>query len=151
MRADISKILADIDTLDSERAFKAKFESVWSSLGFDTYTYFSAATDEMETGKVKDYADNVIYMSNLPQLWVQHYVEEGYVDTDPVARECLASRLPIRWTEAYRSNGHSEQGLRMLDDAWENGIRRGLTIPVRAASLAFSASTHSWATKTSDA
>jgi DNA-binding CsgD family transcriptional regulator len=130
VRADLSNILADIDTLDGERAFKKKFEFAWASLGFDTYTYFSVGADEMETGKVKDYADNVIYMSNLPPLWVQHYVEEGYVDTDPVARECLAARLPIRWNETYRSNVNSAEGARMLEDAWENGLRRGLTIPI---------------------
>jgi DNA-binding CsgD family transcriptional regulator len=130
MRADIGKILCDLEALNSERAFKAKFDAVWSSLGFDNYTYFSADADEMETGKVKEYAGNVIYMSNLPPLWVRHYAEEGYADTDPVARECLASRLPIRWTETFQSNERTPEGARMMEDAWENGVRRGLTIPI---------------------
>lgn len=130
MRGDIDEILCDLQTLNSERAFRAKFQSVWASLGFDTYTYFSADADEMEGSRVKEYAGNVIYMSNLPLPWVRHYVEEGYADTDPVARECLAARLPIRWTESFRANSRTAEGVRMMEDAWENGIRRGLTIPI---------------------
>jgi DNA-binding CsgD family transcriptional regulator len=130
MRPDLSDMLSDLDGLTNERAFKRKFESAFSALGFDSYTYVSVDAEELETGKLKDYNNGVIYMTNLPPLWVAHYVEETYADADPVVRDCLSSRLPIRWTESYRANARSAAETRMMEDAWENGIRRGLTIPI---------------------
>jgi DNA-binding CsgD family transcriptional regulator len=130
MRANVGDILSGLESLNGERAFKRKFDSAFSSLGFDSYTYVSVDAEELESGNLKDYASNVIYMTNLPPLWVAHYVEETYADSDPVVRDCLASRLPIRWTEGYRANARTAQESRMMEDAWENGIRRGLTIPI---------------------
>ncbi len=130
MRADLSNILADIDTLDSERAFKAKFESAWASLGFDSYTYAGIDAEEFDAAKPKDAPRDVIYLTNLPPLWVAHYVDEGYTDTDPVIKDCLSSRLPLRWNEKYKANARSASERRMMEDAWENGVRRGLTIPI---------------------
>src|SRR4051812_982049 len=130
MRADLGDIIGDLDSLNNERAFKRKFESAFSALGFDSYTYVSVDVEELESGQLKDYASNVIYMTNLPPLWVAHYVEETYADADPVIKDCTLNRLPIHWTENYRANARSAGETRMMDDAWENGIRRGLTIPV---------------------
>jgi LuxR family transcriptional activator of bioluminescence operon len=130
MQTNVADILSDLDALNSERAFKRKFESAFASLGFDSYTYVSMDAEELEKGTLKDYANDVIYMTNLPPLWVAHYVEETYADADPVIRDCLVTRLPIHWTEAYRANARSAQETRMMEDAWENGLRRGLTIPI---------------------
>jgi len=130
MRADIGKILSDLDSLNSERAFKNKFDSAWASLGFDSYTYASVDADDLESGKHKDGASNVIYLTNVSPLWVERYVEESYSDADPVIKDCLSSRLPIRWTETYRANELTARESRMMGDAREIGVRRGLAIPI---------------------
>ena len=70
MRADIGKILCDLDTLNSERAFKRKFYSAWASLGFDSYTYASVDAEDLETGKHKDGSDGIIYLTNVSPRWV---------------------------------------------------------------------------------
>jgi DNA-binding CsgD family transcriptional regulator len=130
MRANVGDILSDLDTLTSERAFKRKFESAFSQLGFDAYTYVSVDIEELESGKLRDYAANVICLTNLPPAWVAHYADEVYADADPVIRDCTSNRLPIRWTESYRANARSAAETRMMEDAWENGVRRGLSIPI---------------------
>lgn len=130
MRADVGDILDGLSSLNSARAFEKRFASAFSALGFDTYTYVSVDIEELESGNLKDYDNNVIYLTNLPPRWVAHYVEETYADADPVVRDCVLARLPIRWTETYRANARTAHETRMMSDAWENGIRRGLTIPV---------------------
>jgi len=130
MRADVGKILSDLDSLNSERAFKKKFDSAWGALGFDSYTYAGIDADEFDGAKKDPATRDIIYMTNLPPLWVAHYVEENYADSDPVIKDCLGARLPIRWTENYRANQRNEGEARMMEDAWENGVRRGLTIPI---------------------
>ncbi len=130
MRVNLGEFVSDLEAVNSERAFKAKFESACSALGFDTYTYLGFDADELEIGKLKDSARNVIYMTNQPERWVAQYVEQGYTHSDPVVRDCLAARLPIRWTDSYRANARTAAESRMMDDARENGVRRGLTIPI---------------------
>jgi len=129
MRANLTNMLSDLDSLTSERAFKRKFESVFSDLGFNTYTYVSAQAEELDDGK-RDYQNNILYLTNLAPKWVSHYVEEDYAGADPVIRDSTLGRLPIRWTESYRSNSRTAKETRMMEDAWENGLKRGLTIPV---------------------
>ncbi len=130
MRGDVANILSDLDGLNSERAFKSKFNAAWSAIGFDSYTYASVDAEDLEGGKLKETASSVIYMTNVSTLWVERYVEESYADADPVMKDCLASRLPIRWTESYRANDRSTRDAQMMDDAREIGIRRGLVIPI---------------------
>ena len=130
MRSDIVKILSDLESLKDKSAFKRKFDSTWAALGFDSYTYAGIDAEEFDPAKPKDGARDVIVMTNLPPVWVAHYVEEGYADSYPVIRDCLSARLPIRWNEGYRANARSVEERRMMEDAWENGVRRGLTIPI---------------------
>ncbi len=129
MRANLATMLSDLDTLTSERSFKHKFDSIFANLGFNAYTYVSLQSDELEDGK-RDYANNILCLTNLPPKWVAHYAEEDYAGSDPVIKDCAASRLPILWTESYRSNSRTAQESRMMEDAWENGVKRGLTIPI---------------------
>jgi DNA-binding CsgD family transcriptional regulator len=129
MAANMAALLSDLEGLSGEAAFKRKFESVFASLGFDSYTYISANVDDAELGKPPTYND-VIYLTNLPPKWVAHYVEESYADVDPIIKDCGISRLPIRWTDTYRANARTPAEALMMEDARENGLRRGLTIPV---------------------
>ncbi len=129
MRADIDKILGDLETLNSARAFKAKFESVWASLGFGSYSYASMDTEDLETGRYKE-GGHVIYLSNVKPVWVQRYVEEAYADHDPLVKDCLSARLPLQWTENYRANSLSARETEMMNDAKDIGLRKGLVIPI---------------------
>src|SRR5690606_29388013 len=124
MCANLATMLSELDTLASERSFKRKFDSVFASLGFDTYTYVSLQTDELEDGK-RDYTNNILCLTNLPPEWVARYAEEDYAGADPVIKDSTASRLPILWTDSYRANSRTPQEARMMEDAWENGLKRG--------------------------
>lgn len=129
MRGDIDEILCDLQTLNSERAFTTKFQSVWASLGFSSYSYASVDADDLETGRYKD-GGNVVYLSTVNPVWVQRYLEESYADHDPVIKDCVSARLPIRWTKNYRANSLTARESEMMSDATDIGVRRGLAIPM---------------------
>lgn len=130
MRANMADILSDLETLGTEQAFRKKFDRTFASLGFDSYTYVNVDAELIEEAALKNHVPNLICLTNLPTNWVSRYAEEKYADTDPIIKECAGSRLPIRWTESYRANSLERAEVRMMEDAWENGLKRGVTIPV---------------------
>lgn len=130
MQSGLAEILSDLESLSSESSFKRKFEQSFAALGFDTYTYVGLDTEELEEAKRAESVSNVIYLTNLKAEWVSHYVEEDYGSVDPIIKDCTTNRLPIRWNEHYRANARSREENRVMEDAWENGLKRGLTIPV---------------------
>jgi DNA-binding CsgD family transcriptional regulator len=73
---------------------------------------------------------DIIYLTNLDPNWVHRYVDEDYTSYDPVMRNCYETRLPIRWTDSFRSNSRSRKESNMMSDAWEHGLKRGLTVPI---------------------
>jgi len=129
MRADLADILSDLDALSTESAFRRKFASAFASIGFDKYTYVGCDTGADEA-KRKDTASEIIYLTNLSAKWVNRYIKEEYDHSDPVVKDSLTHRLPILWTESYCANSRDPRASVMMEDAWENGLKRGLTIPV---------------------
>jgi len=126
MQSGLATLLSDLDALKTEQAFKQKFESVFASFGFSRYTYVGLETTEVEDDKPL----TGIYLTNLPTDWVMHYVKEDYASVDPIIKDCATSRMPIQWSEKYRANSRSKAAGTMMGDAWENGMRYGMTIPI---------------------
>ncbi|MCB2107095.1 MAG: LuxR family transcriptional regulator [Rhodobacteraceae bacterium] len=129
MNASIGTILADLDSLASEGDFRRKFARTFADLGFNTYTYAALNTEDIR-GADADMLPSLVYLSNLQPVWIAHYLESGYAHVDPIVRECAEIRLPVVWNEKYRANTRTPDQAHMMDDAWENGIQRGFTVPV---------------------
>lgn len=128
MQASLATILSDLDALKTEPAFKQKFESVFASFGFSRYAYVGIDAADIDEEREKPLSS--VYLTNLPNEWVGHYLKEDYGNVDPVIKDCAISRLPIQWTEKYRANSRTKDETRVMEDAWENGMKRGLTIPI---------------------
>ncbi|MGZ6213037.1 MAG: helix-turn-helix transcriptional regulator [Candidatus Binataceae bacterium] len=130
MRGTLAEILSDIDGLKTEHDFKHKFESVFASMGYDRYTYLGLDGAGVAESKAQNHVSNAIYLTNLPSEWVCHYVKEEFERVDPVIRDCVSQRLPIRWTETYRANSRTAGETTMMRAAWDSGLKRGLTVPI---------------------
>ena len=128
MQSSLATILSDLDALKTEHAFKQKFESVFASFGFSRYAYVGIDATEIDEDRDKPLAG--VYLTNLPNDWVMHYLKEDYANIDPVIKDCATTRLPITWTEKYRANARSKNEGLVMEDAWENGMKRGMTIPI---------------------
>lgn len=134
MNTAIVDVLSSLESLQTEKDFADQFDTTFSSLGFDKFTYASFDADKLKESSPTTEMSDLIYLTNLAPEWVGRYVEEDYASADPIMRECYAGRLPIRWTDSYRSNSRSRKESNMMSDAWEHGLKRGLTIPVHGPS-----------------
>jgi len=131
MNASVETVLADLETLKSEGDIRKKLAATFDAYGYNYYTYAGIDADEIRDATPgQQFLSELIYLSNLKAEWVAHYLESDYAHIDPVVRTCTESRLPIRWDERFKANSRSAFESQMMDDAWENGLRRGLTIPV---------------------
>jgi DNA-binding CsgD family transcriptional regulator len=130
MRADLGDILSDLETLSTEQAFKKKFERTFAGLGFNSFTYVGFKAEQaLEPRSKRDPAD-AIFLSNVSSSWIDHYLEEEFQDDDPLINDCFSNRLPLVWNEKFRANARSQRESRVLADALDFGIRRGMTIPL---------------------
>ncbi len=130
MRTDISDVLAKLEGVASREAFADTLQHACSNLGFDKYTYFSGSADSLARSSLSDAISDIIYLTNLPGDWIEHYVKENYSSVDPVIRDAFKARLPITWTEDYRLETLSPDEAQMMADAHDFGIERGLVIPI---------------------
>ncbi len=84
-----------------------------------------------------------------PAVWIKQYLQNNYVDVDPVLREGFKRMLPFRWSELTVS---TEQEMVFLQDALAHGVGPfGLSIPVIGKhghrglfSISFSGSAEAW-------
>lgn len=77
-----------------------------------------------------------------PDAWVSRYLDEGYLQVDPIVAHCAQSALPVLWTNARRSVENAEspraaRARRMFGEADELGMGAGLSVPLHGPG-------HSW-------
>lgn len=130
MRTEISDVLSKLESVRSREGFADTLQSACQSLGFDKYTYFSGSADSIARSALTDAIEDIIYLTNLPADWIEHYVKENYSTVDPVIRDAFKARLPISWTEDYRLETLSAEEAQMMADAHDFGIERGLVVPI---------------------
>ena len=84
-----------------------------------------------------------------PASWIKQYLQNNYVDVDPVLREGFQRMLPFRWSELTIS---TDREMVFLQDALAHGVGPfGLSIPVIGKyghrgvfSISFSRSEEEW-------
>ncbi len=84
-----------------------------------------------------------------PASWIKQYLQNNYVDVDPVLREGFTRMLPFQWSELTVG---SEREMVFLQDALAHGVGPfGLSIPVIGKhghrglfSISFSGSEQEW-------
>jgi DNA-binding CsgD family transcriptional regulator len=130
MHTDLSDVLCDLGALKSKDAFKRKLDRTFASFGFNLYCYVGIKGDLGREPSSTRSADDAIFLTNVPVTWTDRYLEQSYQDDDPIIRECLASRLPLKWTEQLKTQVRSDREDMVLADALDFGIRRGLTVPI---------------------
>lgn len=67
-------------------------------------------------------------MRNYPDDWMAHYIEAGYIETDPVRHYCVVSRQPFLWSDIAKRVPRMRS--RIFDEARSAGIRDGIGVPV---------------------
>jgi LuxR family transcriptional activator of bioluminescence operon len=130
MQPNLADILSDLNSLNDHSAFKKKFSQTFSTFGFNAFSYVGLKSEAAQDQSGKIDLSDVIVLTNVNSSWADHYLEEGYQDDDPLIKECITNRLPLRWTEQFRSNLRSKREDAILTDGFDYGVRRGFTVPI---------------------
>lgn len=93
-------------------------------LGFDRVMYSALANSPYH-----DTRTSPAILRNYPDDWIAHYVEQGYVLTDPVRRQCVVARRPFAWSEIERSPRFDAKHLRIFPEAASAGLHDGVAVP----------------------
>ncbi|WP_424374371.1 autoinducer binding domain-containing protein [Methylocystis silviterrae] len=89
-------------------------------MGFRWFAYVSGGEGE----------PNVI--TSYPRKWIERYVEEQYLNVDPVFRQARRPGPAFLWDFRDPKMARSMKERRFFDDALSADIRIGVTVPITA-------------------
>ena len=76
-----------------------------------------------------DKADRSLYSVTYAPDWQRHYIQQGYVNVDPVVRAGLAGILPVDWADIDRADRMVK---RFVSEAQDFAIgQMGMSFPIR--------------------
>jgi LuxR family transcriptional regulator, quorum-sensing system regulator BjaR1 len=72
---------------------------------------------------------DLLVIHNLPEGWVNEYLEQNYIMIDPIVRRCTVARDPFFWREAIQANT-SPEAQHVMVRAEKYGLRNGVCFPI---------------------
>jgi DNA-binding CsgD family transcriptional regulator len=113
-----------IDSLDQTAdapSLVETFQALIRKLGM---TYFMVGNPS-QPGVTRD--DRLI-ATTWPQEWLEHWSSQRYLFVDPIVKQLLSSREPVRWSPTERAADRA--GTRILEEASEHRMPAGFAVPV---------------------
>ena len=102
-----------------------KFLKFLAGYGLDRFVMSEMSHD---TTTQKEHHHGVLV--NYPQEWMEHYVSNHYIESDPVYQSALTARRPFTWQEATLSRNTTKKGVQVMNEARENKLYDGIAISI---------------------
>lgn len=115
-----TRAIADTDAL---QAYFYKF--ALATYGFDIVSYHFIADGFRRTPVLKAFR-----MINLPDQWQSKYIEDAYVEIDPVLEEARRRTAPFTMREVMERGDLRPEQVTFMQDLMEAGIKDGIGVPV---------------------
>jgi hypothetical protein len=132
--ADLAKAFTEASTLDDVRGALAHSAS---RFGCQEYTYLFTDIGLHQDRTMQEIELAAEFLTNLNAAWTQRYIDRKYFSVDPIVRACYQSRMPVVWSSASEVDAVDPQVMDMLMDAYENGLRRGISVPIHGFAGSF--------------
>jgi DNA-binding CsgD family transcriptional regulator len=118
------RFIEDLERVKSEDELVAFIRATLYRLGLRYFSYY-------EPAKTRGTEIRGINIHNVPQEWLQRYLEQGYDAVNPVICKINRTRSPFFWN-TLRSEGYfdSKQTRRMWSEGSEFGLGDGFTFPI---------------------
>lgn len=110
-----------LDQQDDIPSLIAKFQDLITKFGM---VYFMVGNPS-QPGVSRD---DRLLATTWPQEWLDHWSSQKYLYVDPVVRQLLSSREPVRWSPTEGAN--DKTGARILEEASEFRMPAGFAVPV---------------------
>lgn len=101
------------------------FQKATSSLGLDRINYCA-----LKDHPIYDSINSPAVMLNYPNDWTSYYVENGYIQLDPIRKKAIQSRGPFTWESVVKSGKLGRPETRLMLEADESGLHEGIGIPL---------------------
>lgn len=111
--------VTDLDVL------RKKFQIAVNRLGIVDYSYHivraQGITEQLVCGII-----------TYPEDWVQHYIDQGMVDYDPIVKTGRRNNLPFRWSQLRTSPDEiiAQKQVNLMNEAAGLGLSEGMTVPI---------------------
>jgi len=84
---------------------------------------------ELSHDSLSDKESNFGILTNYPEEWLKHYIDNHYVDYDPVYRKGLTAKTPWAWEEIMREK-ISKKSKRVMEEAGDFKLCSGAGVSI---------------------
>jgi hypothetical protein len=132
--AEIARSFANTMSLEGVRE---ELERCSFDFGCHRYTYVYTDIGLHQDRKILQIEADAEFLTNLDPLWTRRYLERQYFVIDPIVQACYQSRMPVIWSSDSLPLGLDERVNEMLLDAHQNGLQRGISVPIHGFAGSF--------------
>lgn len=95
-------------------------------------TSMMACTVPSRHNRTRDAQSQHLLVPTFPRDWMDRYLDQGYVDVDPVIHRLECDLSPFRWSEAavFIRGEHGTLAQRMFGEAGEFKLKDGVAVPM---------------------
>ncbi len=129
---DLGGYIEDIQSADDAEDIYQRFLKIATAHGYDRMTY-TLMTDFHSLNLKRQHG----LLTNYPEEWMQHYIQNDYMTLDPVILGALQSPAPFFWSDLKKRLVLPTASWRILEEGAEAGVGNGMCIsfPGRAGEL----------------
>jgi GAF domain-containing protein len=133
----LAEIARSFATATSLEKVCSALERCSSDFGCPRYTYFFTDIGLHQDRKIMQIEADAEFLTNLDPAWTRRYLERQYFVIDPIVQACYQSRMPVIWSSDSLPPDLDAQVGEMLLDAHQNGLQRGISVPIHGFAGSF--------------
>lgn len=108
----------------SDEIFSA-YENALAEIGLDRIMYSA-----LNNHPIYDSVNSPSVMRNYPDDWITHYVENGYIQSDPVRKQAIRARAPFIWREMMAKSKLTRAEKNVMVEGEAAGLHDGCAVPL---------------------
>ena len=126
---NISYFVQQTIAQDTPEQMFALFMAAVAEYGYDRMVVFASASAMVQRKHTGPYIGPGLAIL-CPDTWLSHYVENGYIEIDPILLRVPISRLAFLWSEVAADTSISSQQRKIFDESLDAGLMNGVAIPL---------------------
>lgn len=120
--SDIGELVATWGQAEGTDQIFDLFKGAVGEYGYDRITYLAMPSPGA--------GEETAFETTYPEIWITHYLRQGYRNFDPVLDYTVGARTPFTWAALENDFVIGKRQRRILSEAREAGLHDGITIPL---------------------
>ena len=121
MRLWFQRLIDSLAVIQTEETLRKTVANLIQDLGFGSFAFLHVEPSR------------TVAVSNYPSEWQQRYLEGNYPTIDPIVKTARARLQPFTWGLGNPRSAKTRAVRGFYEEAYDFGIRSGISIPVRTA------------------